>query len=201
MVPYILGCGADPNVSSASGDFPLHWAVSGTELTVKILNQRVKIVAGGRDGGDDVLVGAGSALDACNPDGMTALHAAVLAGRGTLAGTLLDAGASPNYSDSLGCLPLHYACLRAVAGYADLASRLLALGMGRPLNKGVHRDLRKGKTRREKLILDVADIMHKGLREAREPSSITQHRATRSELLNFVSAEGFTPIHYVCDGR
>ncbi|CBJ28383.1 conserved unknown protein [Ectocarpus siliculosus] len=260
MVPYILGCGADPNVSSASGDFPLHWAVSGTELTVKIMNQRVKIVAGGTDGGDGVvrgeghgkttradvgedsssngsnanrpaaaaagatvagaaateqgaaeheqdvallkvLVGAGSALDACNPDGMTALHAAVLAGRGTLAGTLLDAGASPNYSDSLGCLPLHYACLRAVAGYADLANRLLALGMGRPLDKGVHRDLRKGKTRREKLILDVADIMHKGLREATEPSSITQHRATRSELLNFVSAEGLTPIHYVCDGR
>ncbi|CAM9570405.1 unnamed protein product [Ectocarpus sp. 4 AP-2014] len=259
MVPYILGCGADPNVSSASGDFPLHWAVSGTELTVKIMNQRVKIVAGDRDGGDDVgrggghgkatradagedssssssnvnrpaaaaagataagaaaddpgaaeheqgvallkvLVGAGSALDACNPDGMTALHAAVLAGRGTLAGTLLDAGASPNYSDSLGCLPLHYACLRAVASYSDLASRLLALGMGRPLDKGVHRDMRKGKTRREKLILDVADIMHKGLREATEPSSITQHRATRSELLNFVSAEGFTPIHYVCDG-
>lgn len=202
MVPFILGCGADPNVSSASGDFPLHWAVTGTELTVKIMNQRVKIIAGGRDGGDGVcrgeghsiatradagedssssgsnanrpaaaaagataagvaatdpgageheqdvallkvLVGAGSALDACNPDGMTALHAAVLAGRGTLAETLLDAGASPNYSDSLGCLPLHYACLRAVAGYADLARRLLALGMGRPLDKGVHRDLRK----------------------------------------------------------
>lgn len=59
----------------------------------------------------------------------------------------------------------------------------------------------QGKTRREKLILDVADIMHKGLCEATKPSSITQHRATRSELLNFVSAEGFTPIHYVCDGR
>lgn len=64
-------------------------------------------------------------------------------------------------------------------------------------DKNVH----QGKTRREKLILDVADIMHKGLCEATEPSSITQHRATRSELLNFVSAEGFTPIHYVCDGR
>lgn len=43
--------------------------------------------------------------------------------------------------------------------------------------------------------------MHKGLCEATEPSCITQHRATRSELLNFVTAEGFTPIHYVCDGR
>lgn len=43
--------------------------------------------------------------------------------------------------------------------------------------------------------------MRKGLREATAPPSITQHRATRSELLNFVSAEGFTPLHYVCDGR
>lgn len=43
--------------------------------------------------------------------------------------------------------------------------------------------------------------MHKGLREATQPSCITQHRATRSELLNFVSAEGYTPLHYVCDGR
>lgn len=43
--------------------------------------------------------------------------------------------------------------------------------------------------------------MHRGLREATQPSCITQHRATRSELLNFVSAEGFTPLHYVCDGR
>lgn len=43
--------------------------------------------------------------------------------------------------------------------------------------------------------------MRSGLREATAPSSITQHRATRSELLNFVSAEGFTPLHYVCDGR
>lgn len=61
--------------------------------------------------------------------------------------------------------------------------------------------LRQGKTRREKLLLDVANIMHSGLREATAPSSITHHRATCSELLNFVSVEGFTPLHYVCDGR
>lgn len=200
MVPYILECGADPNVSSGAGDFPLHWAVTGTELAVRIMNQKVRIVAGGgavgggesagsirangttaserraSDGGNEnlaaatgaggdqaaavataaddddqeqdlallkTLIEAGSALDACNPDGMTALHAAVIAGRVTLAAALLDAGASPNVSDSLGCLPLHYTCLRAVSGYADLASRMLALGMGRPLNKGVHQDLRK----------------------------------------------------------
>lgn len=190
MVPYILGCGADPNVSSGTGDFPLHWAVIGTELTVRIMNQNVRIVAAGgvangaangaandgksgnqtetkagvdssnasretssvgdREAGQEddlallnVLVGAGSALDVCNRNGMTALHTAVIAGRGVLAGALLDAGASPNVSDSLGCLPLHYACLRAFQGYVDLARRLLALGMGRPLDKGVHRDLRK----------------------------------------------------------
>lgn len=184
MVPFILGCGADPNVSSGAGDFPLHWAVIGTELTVRVMNQKVKIIAGRAVGGGEApgsartqsaggnvdgssataagaggdtgteedegnlallkaLVGAGSNLDACNPKGMTALHAAVVAGRGILAGALLDAGASPNYSDSLGCLPLHYACLRAINGYADLAKQMLALGMGRPLDKGVHRDFRK----------------------------------------------------------
>lgn len=193
MVPYILACGADPNVSSGMGDFPLHWAVTGTELTVRIMNQQVRIVPGGgteavcgdsradtntdndgiastRKGGKaceglgdtatvtmgdsqgcdtedqallKVLVRAGSALDSCNPDGMTALHTAVIVGKGTLAGVLLDVGASPNVSDSLGCLPLHYACLRGCRGYANLASRLLALGMGRPLDKGVHHDLRK----------------------------------------------------------
>lgn len=61
--------------------------------------------------------------------------------------------------------------------------------------------LRQGKTRREKLLLDVANIMNSGLREATAPSSITHHRATCSELLNFVSVEGYTPLHYVCDGR
>ena len=186
MVPYILACGADPNVSSGTGDFPLHWAVIGTELTVRVMNQNVRIVAaggvansvatGGKSGNQTetepgvdksnacretprvedgktgqeedlallkVLVGAGSALDMCNRNGMTALHTAVIAGRGVLAGALLDAGASPNVSDTLGCLPLHYACLRAFRGYTDLARRLLALGMGRPLDKGVHRDDRK----------------------------------------------------------
>lgn len=188
MVPYILACGADPNVSSGMGDFPLHWAVIGTETSVRIMNQHVKIVNGGgvfavdsvsSRGGNciqtnhsvgekstslnekvtkagnqtvvneedlsllKVLVKAGSALDSCDPQGLTALHAAVIASRGTFAGALLDAGASPNISDSLGCLPLHYACLRATSGFADLASRLLDLGMGRPLDKGVHRDLRK----------------------------------------------------------
>lgn len=59
----------------------------------------------------------------------------------------------------------------------------------------------QGKTRREKLLLDVSEIMHRGLHEATQPSCITQHRATRLELLNFVSAEGFTPLHYVCNGR
>lgn len=59
----------------------------------------------------------------------------------------------------------------------------------------------QGRTRREKLLLDVGEIMRSGLREATEPSSITQHRATRPELLNHVSAEGFTPLHYVCDGQ
>lgn len=61
--------------------------------------------------------------------------------------------------------------------------------------------LRQGRTRRERLLLDVGDIMRDGLREATEPSSITQHRATFPELLNHVSAEGFAPLHYVCDGR
>lgn len=59
----------------------------------------------------------------------------------------------------------------------------------------------QGRTRREKLLLDVGEIMRSGLREATEPSSITQHRATRPELLNHVSAEGFAPLHYACDGR
>lgn len=184
MVRYILACGADPNVSGGAGDFPLHWAVTGTELTVRIMNQYVRIVAGSgaRPGGsgevgtnnhttsgaddasgnvdlstsdrggyermDDgtllkILLQAGSSVDACNPEGMTALHAAVIVDRVDLAGVLLDAGANPNVSDSLGCLPLHYACLRATAGYEELVNRLLALGMGRPLDKGVFRDLRK----------------------------------------------------------
>lgn len=179
MVPYILACGADPNVSSGTGDFPLHWAVTGTDLTVRIMDQHMRIVAGGRikreteaktnagltvGGGKEiraykgqesspspvgdlalleVLVKSGSSLDACNLDGITALHAAVIADRADLAGALLDSGASPNVSDSLGCLPLHYACLRASRGYEELTSRLLSLGMGRPLVTGVHRDLRK----------------------------------------------------------
>lgn len=186
MVPYIIACGADPNVSSGTGDFPLHWAVIGTELTVRIMNQRVKIVVA-PDGGGEVneentfsgdtntqaaanggaeskktgdcgsgtaarekhsallrsLLDAGSSVDVCTPDGFTALHAAVIGGGANLAGALLDAGASPNISDSLGCLPLHYACLRATEGYADLAGRLLSLGMGRRLEEGVHLDLRK----------------------------------------------------------
>lgn len=193
MVPFILACGADPNVSSGTGDFPLHWAVVGTDDTLWVMNQQVRIITGG-DGGDrsagsgnaqdmdgsqaedtsdvqaskaqlegaplgdqggknskldeqllllKVLVGAGSNLDSCNPDGITALHAAVIAGRTALAGALLDAGASPNISDNLGCLPLHYACIRSTCGYANLAKRLLALGMGRPLDEGVHRDDRK----------------------------------------------------------
>lgn len=196
MVRYILACGADPNVSGGEGDFPLHWATTGTELTVRIMNQCVRIVTGTGNGTgsgtgsgttstvsdegtitnhqmssrasdkssivnlaaaggsescelvDDltllkVLVNAGSSLDACNPEGMTALHCAVIVDRPDLAGVLLDAGASPNVSDSLGCLPLHYACLCATAGYHELAERLLALGMGRPLNKGVFQDHRK----------------------------------------------------------
>lgn len=59
----------------------------------------------------------------------------------------------------------------------------------------------QGRTRREKLLLDVSEIMRSGLGEATAPSSITQHRATRTELLNHVSAEGLAPLHYLCDGR
>lgn len=59
----------------------------------------------------------------------------------------------------------------------------------------------QGKTKREKLLLDVSDIMRSGLREATAPSCITQRRAVCSELLNFVSREGYTPLLYVCDGR
>lgn len=48
--------------------------------------------------------------------------------------------------------------------------------------------------------MDVEDMMRKGFMEATAPSSITHHRATRSELLNFVSADGFTPFHFICGG-
>ena len=180
MVPYILACGADPNVSNGSGDFPLHWSVVGTEMTVKIMNQRVRIVAcsdcgesnaagttsglvsngegvtaaAGERGSENfilrdqlsllnVLVEAGSVLDAANKEGMTALHAAVIAGHKAPAEWLLDAGSSPNVLDSTGCLPLHYACLRAAKGYVALARRLLDLGIGRRLDRGIYRDDRK----------------------------------------------------------
>lgn len=59
----------------------------------------------------------------------------------------------------------------------------------------------QGKTRREKLLLDVEEIMRSGLKEATAPSAITQHRATRRELLNYVSSEGLSPLHYLCDGN
>ncbi|CAM9545189.1 unnamed protein product, partial [Discosporangium mesarthrocarpum] len=241
MAQYILSQGADPNVSGNEKSFPLHWAVMGTELNVRVMNQHVRIKSakssgagegasringGGRrsepagtgegdseeglnspaEGLSDsalikVLIEAGSQLDASNPAGMTALHATAIVGRAELAEVLLDAGASPNVMDAQRCLPLHYVCLRAASGFGALARRLLMLGMGRPLEKGVYEDVRKGRSRREKLLLDLGDIMHKGLTEATLPAVITQHRVTRAELLNHVTAEGLAPIHYVCDGR
>ncbi|CAM9187272.1 unnamed protein product, partial [Choristocarpus tenellus] len=166
---------------------------------------------GGTKEGEDVppssialikmLVEAGSKPDASIPTGMTALHAAALVGRADLAETLLELGSSPNITDNLGCLPFHYVCLRAAHGFLSLAHKLLELGTGRSLNKGIHTDDRKGRTRQEKLLLDLRDIMHSGLIEATNPSAITRRRATRSELLNHVSAEGLAPIHYLCDGH
>lgn len=197
----MLAHGADPDVSSAMGDFPLHWAVTGTELTVSIMNRQVRMGSERSKGGTDdsnfigtekrprmsssthsentergeqttihtktgpeptsysddlslmrVLVEHGASLDACDPEGVTALHAAVITDRLELAAELLDSGASPNVLDSQGCLPLHYACLRASRGYEGLARRLLALGTGRPFRKAIHSDLRK--------VHDMAKMRH-----------------------------------------
>jgi ankyrin repeat protein len=84
-VQALLRSGRRPNVTSADGTTPLHWAA---------YREDVALV--------DLLVGAGADIKAANRYGATPLSLAAANGNAAVIGRLLEAGADPNASTSGG---------------------------------------------------------------------------------------------------
>jgi len=113
-VEWLLGKGASQAAVSQTGEPPLHWAVIGGHLTV------VERLASHQN----------ASLEAADRDGLTALHLAVINGRGhpraklALVRCLLAAGArADGAADNQGDTALHNACLRGSHSIAELLLR------------------------------------------------------------------------------
>ena len=129
-VVTLLDAGADPNVRNASGQTPLHWAVTGATpaIVAALLGAGADPNARDEDGttplgtmayltasGERVpaivaaLVSAGADPNPRTEDGRTPLHAAHIGGSAAFVAALIEAGADPNARMQDGRTPLHMA--------------------------------------------------------------------------------------------
>jgi len=197
MVQFLIDQGADVNISDDDGNFPLHWALSGATIDLKFRGASMTFKGPVKDEQLlDILAQAGADMDVCNMKGETLLHTALNSGDTHAALRLLDAGAHPNAMDADGLLPIHHACMSASPGFDELVEVLLRNGNGKGVFVASHQDLRKGKSGEEKLKLTLEGIMDSVQAEALCPLSITQRLVTKSDILQLVTKEGYTALHY-----
>ena len=197
LVEFLISKGADVNISDDEGNFPLHWALMGATVDFKFRGVKVMFKGPMKDQSlVDLLSESGADLDVCNKNGQTLLHTALNSGDTTAALRLLGAGAHPNAMDNGGLLPIHHACMSASPGFDELVTVLLASGNGRGIMVATHKDNRKGKSKQEKLLLTLEGIMDGDYEEAICPASITQRLVDKREILQLVTKEGFTALHY-----
>ena len=197
LVQFLIDKGADVNISDDDGNFPLHWALSGA--TVEFQHRSVNVLLKGPVKDEkllDILASSGADMDVCNKKGETLLHTALNSGDTPAALRLLDAGAHPNAMDADGLLPIHHACMSASPGFDELVEVLLTSGDGRGIMVATHKDPRKGKSGKEKLLLTLEGIIDNCQAEAMCPASITQRLVDKKEILQLVTNDGFTALHY-----
>ncbi len=112
VVSELLAHGAGVNLRSATVEFPNdRFGLEGV-LTILPHGDWTPLMYAARDGASDaarVLIEAGAALDAVDPDGTTALVLAITNSHYDTANVLLEAGADPNIADSVGMAALYAA--------------------------------------------------------------------------------------------
>lgn len=197
LVQFLIDKGADVNISDDDGNFPLHWALRGA--TVDFIYRGVSCVLKGPVKDEallDMLSQNGADMDVCNKKGETLLHTALNSGDTSAALRLLDAGAHPNAMDADGLLPIHHACMSASPGFDEVVTVLLASGNGRGIMKATHSDPRKGKSGKEKKLLTLEGIIESFQSEALCPASITQRLVDKKEILQLITKDGYTALHY-----
>ncbi|CAK4634874.1 unnamed protein product [Aphanomyces euteiches] len=209
LLQMCLERGSDPNVSDADGSFPLHWVLSKTHVRTHVRGCRVCLSFDStRLGSADVVALAKLLLDhhanvnVANKLGQTPLHVAVLNGHGAAARVLLDHGAHPFMVDQYGCLPLHYLCGGSCGDATiPLIDAMLGVSTKFQLTASEHVDLRKGKTRAEKTLVDLDAILDAGLASVIAPKTLTTRPSSPLALLTHTSSSGLFPFHYACGSK
>ncbi|KAH9156218.1 hypothetical protein AeRB84_001849 [Aphanomyces euteiches] len=209
LLQMCLERGSDPNVSDADGSFPLHWVLSKTHVRTHVRGCRVCLSFDStRLGSADVVALAKLLLDhhanvnVANKLGQTPLHVAVLNGHGAAARVLLDHGAHPFMVDQYGCLPLHYLCGGSCGDATiPLIDAMLGVSTKFQLTASEHVDLRKGKTRAEKTLVDLDAILDAGLASVIAPKTLTTRPSSPLALLTHTSSSGLFPFHYACGAK
>jgi hypothetical protein len=96
-----------------------------------------------------------------------------------------------------GCLPLHYLCLGR--GPLDTSLEVLDLLLRTQakyeLTQGAFLDLRKGKTDREKILVELEDIFDRGLVSVLLPQTIVTRPSSKNHLLHLPTLTGLQPVH------
>lgn len=208
----VFSAGADVNTADTDGNSMLQLAVGLAAVDVTIGGVNLKISSAAYVDEEicakeathslcDQLLSAGAKVNTCNKDGITALHVVAARGHTELIKLFLHYHVAPCIKDKAGMLPIHYVAACCPQNFQDTLVLMMKISDNRPLLHGSFDDERLKKGKAERLAYDIDVAFEEVFTESVVPSSISERRLSREDLLVHLTSDQRSLFQLVLAGH